>query len=168
MDRAQRTPPTCHPPTVTASRESQIQLGDDRKVAVTESWTIIPQHPAEHSFGNRGFPEAVGLKRPKNCPGRTKLCPSPPSNQDFLPVTPKSWVDQLRCLGRDRNDSLCLNSAGALPDIDQESLKAGQGGLWEEFWVSGIHRTMVAQRPAGGIYSVCGKEKRHKSQRIKN
>ena len=63
--------------------------------------------------------------------------------------------------------SLWPNRVGALPGIDQDSLKAGQGGLWEKFWVSGTPGTTVAQWPAGGVYSVCRREKGH-SERIKN
>ena len=62
--------------------------------------------------------------------------------------------------------SLWPNRVGALPSIDQESLKEGQGGLWEKFWVSGTPGTTVAQWPAGGVYSVCRREKGH-SERIK-
>lgn len=42
------------------------------------------------------------------------MCPSVPSNQDSLPVTPKSWVDLPRSLGRDRNDR-AFGSTGLEP-----------------------------------------------------
>lgn len=46
--------------------------------------------------------------------------------------------------GKERQ-SLWPKKARALPGIDQESLKAGQGGLWEELQVNGTHGSMVAQ-----------------------
>lgn len=56
---------------------------------------------------------------------------------------------------------------GILPGIDKESLKAGQGGLWEELWVNGTHMGMVDN----GLqvkFVVCRREKGHEEEGIKN
>ena len=60
------------------------------------------------------------------------------------------------------------NRVNALPCINQESLKAGLGGLLEEFGVNGTPWMTVAQWPTDGVYSVCGRQKGHKTERIKN
>lgn len=43
------------------------------------------------------------MKRPKNHP-RTEIVSKSIFYKDYWPETAKSWVDLLRCLGRERND----------------------------------------------------------------
>lgn len=71
MPALRQTPPTCHLPTMAASRESQIQLREDRKVVVRSQpsfLSILLSIPLGTDF-SRG----CWIKRPKNYPRRTEI-----------------------------------------------------------------------------------------------
>ena len=63
--------------------------------------------------------------------------------------------------------NLWPNGVRALPGLNQESLKAGLGGLSEDFWVNGTPWMMVPQCPTDGVYNVCGREKGHRQNELR-